>query len=379
MNQYEGFCLLKKFADTEDLVIVNTCCVTREAEIKSLRKLRYAVKEYPNSTVVATGCSCRINPEKFAAAHQVIDNVQRNYLIKNILPEPAKSRFFLKIEDGCNAHCTYCIVPKVRDKIESKTIDKIKKEIDWALSLGHKEIVLVGANIGLYGIDRGLRLADLLKALGNMRDLPRVRLSSIEPKFIDTEFIMALKDVPFCRHFHIPLQSADDDILSRMRRGYDVHYLEMVLDLIDRNFSDVAIGGDAIVGFPGEEEREFKNTYAFIDAHPFTHLHVFPYSPRPGTQAYKLGDPVPKGEKRKRLWQLKELIEEKNYRFRQTLKSKLFTIVMEKHNGCISGLTDNYIRVTIDGNYCERRLLDVKITHVTRDRTIGDVVKAPRR
>ena len=373
LNQYEGFCLLQKFADIKDLVIVNTCCVTKEAEIKSLRKFRQSIKRYPNSKIIATGCACRIYPEKFSAAYQVIDNVQRNYLIKGILPAPEKSKFFLKIEDGCNSNCTYCIVAKVRNKIGSKTINSIKKEIQWAISLDYKEIVLVGANIGLYGIDMGLHLTDLLQALRDIPDLPRIRLSSIEPKFIDSELIKGLKDLSVCRHFHIPIQSADDHILSRMGRGYDAAHLKRSLDLISRNFDDIAIGGDIIVGFPGEGEEEFLNTYKFIESNSFTHLHVFPYSPRPGTEAYDLGDPVLQEEKKRRLWELKNLIAEKNYQFRKNLLGKTFDIIVEKHNGFASGLTDNYIRVEVNSDYDKNTLIKIKINEVSRNKTFGSI------
>lgn len=374
LNQYEGFCLLKKYTNTDNLVIINTCCVTKEAEIKSLKKYRYAIKNYPQCKIIATGCLCRLSPEKFAQAHQVIDNVQRNDIIEDVLPEPKRARFFLKIQDGCNGICTYCIVSRIRQKLESKPIEKILKEISWAKSLGYKEIVLVGANIGLYGFDVGLNLIDLLKTLSTIRDLPRVRLSSIEPRFIHSEFVRIIKDLPICHHFHIPIQSADNNILSRMRRGYDNAFLSGIIDLISKNFNDVAIGGDIIVGFPGEQETEFINTYRFIDSNPFTHLHIFPYSPRPNTEAYGLGDPVTRAEKRQRLWQLKKNIEEKNYQFRQHLLNRRFSIILEKNGAVFSGLTDNYIRVTIDGGYDANRLLEVRITNITKDKTYGDVM-----
>jgi threonylcarbamoyladenosine tRNA methylthiotransferase MtaB len=375
LNQYEGYCLLEKFANIEDLVIVNTCCVTREAEIKSLKKFRHAIKNYPTCKIIASGCACRLHPEKFAAAHEIIDNVERNILIKDILPHPDRARFFLKIEDGCNEACTYCIVAKVRDKVESKALNAIENEINWAKDLGYKEIVLVGANIGLYGIDRGSSLADLLKFLSTIPDSPRIRLSSIEPKFINREIIKLLKDLPLCRHFHIPVQSADNHILELMKRGYDVSYLENTIHLISDNFHDVAIGGDVIVGFPGEEEKNFLNTFQFIESNPFTHLHVFPYSPRPCTEAYDLGDPVPRNIKRQRLWQLKKLIARKNHQFRKSLQDKIFNIIIEQSGDEVSGLTDNYTRVVVNGDYSENSLLRVKIIKVLEDKTIGKVCK----
>lgn len=374
LNQYEGFCLLKKYADVKDVVIVNTCCVTREAEIKSLKKFRYALKRYPKNTIIATGCACRLYPEKYAHAHEVIDNVERNALIENILPTPEKARYFLKIQDGCSGCCTYCIVSKVREKVESKAIQDIKEEINWARSLGYKEIVLVGANIGLYGNESGASLKHLLIGLRDIPDSPRIRLSSIEPQFIDVDLVACLKDIPFCRHFHIPMQSADDEILSNMKRNYDNAFLNKIVDIIYRSFDDVAIGADIIVGFPTEGEKEYSKTYAFVESNPITHLHVFTYSPRPGTEAFTLGDPVPKAEKKRRLWQLKSLIGKKNYVFRQRLKNKLFTIITEENHSEISGFTDNYVRIIVDGEWRGNELLDVKITDVAREKTFGEVV-----
>jgi threonylcarbamoyladenosine tRNA methylthiotransferase MtaB len=374
LNQYEGYCLLKKFSGLDDLVIVNTCCVTREAEKKSLKKLKQAIKKYPKAEIIATGCACRIAPEKFRRAHKVIDNVERIELIENILPEPNKSRYFLKIQDGCNGRCTFCIVAKVRATIKSKTLMDIVEEIAWANALGYKEIVLVGANIGLYGIDLDLSLTDLLREIAGIKDLPRVRLSSVEPQFVNDELIAVLRDLPFCRHFHIPIQSADDRILGGMGRGYDASHLGKIIELISKNFSDAAISGDVIVGFPGEGEEEFLNTYNFLAASCFTHLHVFPYSPRPGTEAYELGDPIPGDVKNERLWRLKNLIAEKNYKFRLGLIGKDFGTIIEERIGPSSiGLTDNYCRVMIDSRQGKNALVRVRITTVTEKATAGTI------
>jgi len=367
--------LAKKFADTQNLIIVNTCCVTKEAEIKSLRKFRSAKRQYSDHKVIATGCACRLAPEKFHSADQVIDNVQRNEFIKGIFPEPEKSRYFLKIQDGCNGKCSYCIVAKMRDTVESKSIEEIVKEIKWAVSRGYQEVVLVGANIGLYGYDIGLQLIDLPKALSKISGLPRLRLSSLEPNFVNEDLIRCLKDLPFCRHFHLPVQSADNSILVAMKRQYDIVYLEKIVSLIAKSFTDVAIGADIIVGFPGEMEHEFDNTYKFIKGQPFTHLHVFPYSPRPLTSAYILGDPIDRRTKRQRLWQLKDLIKEKNHEFRKSLLGKSFDVVIEGSDSVPKGLTDNYIRVFIDGA-CKTKRVFVKVNRVTDDKTFGTVDNA---
>jgi threonylcarbamoyladenosine tRNA methylthiotransferase MtaB len=374
VNQYEGNCLLKKFSGIKDLVIVNTCCVTKEAETKSFKKYRSAIKNHPGCKIVVTGCMCRIYPKKFSGAYQVIDNIKRNELIKNILPEPKQSRYFLKIEDGCTGTCTFCIVSKVREKIESKSLDDVRKEVHWAMHLGYKEIVLVGANIGLYGIEKGLKLTSLLKMLTEIPDLPRIRLSSIEPRFIDSEILVLLKELPICRHFHIAVQSADDTILKKMGRVYSVSFLQDMLDSIFRNFDDVAIGADIIVGFPGEGEGEFLNTYRFVKDNPFTHIHVFPYSPRPNTDAFSLGDPIPHREKKWRLWQLKKMVEQKRQNFIGKLVDKTVNIIVEENGKVTSGLADNYVRVIIDKRYPEGKLLKVRISEATKDSCFGTVI-----
>ncbi len=372
LNQYEGYCLSEKF--TNDTVIVNTCCVTHEAEIKSIKKLHQAKKNFTGKKIIVTGCLTKLRPELFND-FDIISLDERNNIIKEILPAPQKSRYFLRIEDGCNQSCTFCVVSQLRKNIVSKPIERVKQEIDWAKNLGFNEIVLVGANIGLYGLDIDSSLILLLTQISKVPNLPRIRLSSLEPNFIDMELISALKNLPFCRHFHIPIQSGDDRILSLMGRRYDSNYLKNIFELITKNFSDVAIGGDVIVGFPEEKESEFKNTYDLIHNSPLTHLHIFTYSPRHITEAYKLGDLVSNPEKKKRFWMLKKLISEKNYRFRQQLIGKEIFAIIEEKKGMVEGLTDNYIRTNIDQPCQERELRAIKIIKVTEKETFGTVVR----
>jgi threonylcarbamoyladenosine tRNA methylthiotransferase MtaB len=375
LNQYEGYCLLEELSEFEDLIIVNTCCVTREAEKKSLKKFRQALRQHPGTTIVASGCACRLHPEKYAPADHIIDNVARNAIIKNTRPKPEKARYFLKIQDGCNMQCTYCIVSKVRAHVESRIPSEIEDEIIWARSLGYQEVVLVGANIGLYGQDINSSLEYLLSEIARVPDLPRIRLSSIEPQFINKRLIDMLKTLPFCHHFHIPIQSADDSILHKMKRGYDASYLKETIDLIHHNFPDVAIGADIIVGFPSEGDREYLSTYRFVEQHPLTHLHIFPYSPRPRTEAFSLGDPVLSNQKKDRFWQLKELINGKNYEFRQSLLNKKFSVTTEHAGDRYLGLTGNYIRVEIDEPHEPNKLIDVVIRDVSPAYTRASVVK----
>lgn len=375
LNQYEGYCLLEVFSDVEDLIIVNTCCVTREAELNSHKKFRQALRKFPNATVIATGCACRTDPERYASATYLIDNVDRNTTIKDVLPKPDKTRYFLKIQDGCDVKCSYCIVARVRSTVESKTVPEIINEVRWAMSLNYKEIVLVGANIGLYGRDTNTSLDELLVALNEIPGCPRIRISSIEPFFITPGLVSTMRTVQACRHFHIPIQSADNYILKQMKRSYDRKHLEKVIRLVKDNFQDVAIGADVIVGFPGEGEEEFRNTYEFIHEQPFTHLHVFPYSPRNGTEAFRLGDPVSKKEKKDRLWELRRLINRKNYEFRRQLLNKNFKVAIEYKDEQCLGLTDNYIKVNIDEQCPRNELVEVRIDGVTEDLTHATPIK----
>ena len=364
LNQYEGFCLLEELSDLDDLVIVNTCCVTKEAETKSQKKFRQALRTFPGATVVASGCDCRLHPEKYAQAQRIIDNVDRNAIIEKTRPRPDKARYFLKIQDGCDTKCTYCIVSKVRESVQSKQPQDVVDEIAWAHSQDYEEVVLVGANIGLYGKDIDQNLERLLAGISRIGNLPRIRLSSIEPLFINEPLIEALKRLPFCHHFHIPIQSADNKVLTGMNRGDDKTHLARTIHLIHDNFPDVAIGADIIVGFPDEGEDQFFNTYEFIAQEPFTHLHVFPYSPRPGTEAFVLGDPVSAMEKKNRLWQLKKLIAEKNYEFRKSLLSKTFDVIVEQEDATCIGLTGNYIKTEIDGRCPINKRVEVVIHDV---------------
>jgi threonylcarbamoyladenosine tRNA methylthiotransferase MtaB len=376
VNQYEGHALRAAIIPGDDLVIVNTCCVTHEAVIKSLRRLRHVRKKYPDHKVIATGCACLLYPEKFSDADRVITLAERDELIRRVYPSPSKSRYFLKIQDGCSESCTYCIVPRVRPKLASKTIPEIRTEIGWARSQGFGEVVLVGANIGLYGAERGMTLPGLINALAEIGPEPRIRLSSIEPKFLTPELIAAISRLPACRHFHIPIQSADDRILRVMGREKTRAELSQLLGLAAAAFPGAAFGADLIVGFPGEDEAAFQRTFDFIKDQPFTHLHVFPYSPRPGTAAEPFGDPVTKPEKKNRLWRLKKMIQEKNLCFRRRwLGQVLDAIVEHDTTGAISALTDNYIRVWIKGFFPFGARIKVRITAAEPQFTMGRALR----
>jgi threonylcarbamoyladenosine tRNA methylthiotransferase MtaB len=371
VNQYEGYCLLKKFKDEKNVVIVNTCCVTHEAELKSLKKYRAAMRRYPNSRIIVTGCTCTLFPSKFKDADTIIDLETRNAFIQGVYPESGRSRYFLKIQDGCTSSCTYCIVAKVRNRIESKAVSDILEEINQAVKNGFHEVVLVGANIGLYGAERGERLIDLLHTLARVSNLPRIRLSSIEPQFVTDELLHGMNDIPICRHFHIPIQSADDSVLKAMGRAYSQQYLYDMVDRIRSTFDSVMLGADVIVGFPNEGEQEFLHTYQLIDALEFAHVHVFPYSPRPLTSAFSYGDRVSADIKRARRNRLVQCVTEHNLEFRKQMIGRMFDVIIEKEGRRSTGLTDNYVRVSVDKKCALHSLVRVVIADADTEQTIG--------
>lgn len=376
LNQYEGYCLQKVLTNEAPVVIVNTCCVTAQAEQKSRKKFHRVLKHYPDKKVVVTGCACILHPEDYVQAHRIIDPVERTHLIANIFPKPPRSRYFLKIQDGCTEPCTYCIVSIIRNHLFSRPIADIIDEIRWAHKHAYKEVVMVGANIGLYGADTGTSLSQLLSELKTIHDLPRIRLSSIEPRFITRSMIDIMKDLPLCRHFHIPIQSGDDEVLSEMGRAYRNRELRERIHLLANVFPDCAIGCDIIVGFPGEGDDNFQNTGKLIDDLPITHVHVFPYSPRPQTRAFRLGDPISLQMKKARLWDLKRRVVKKNLQFRQRLIGHdLEVIIVQSAPVCI-GLSDNYIQLELDRSLDQGKLAKARVVKVESSRTYGTVIRA---
>jgi threonylcarbamoyladenosine tRNA methylthiotransferase MtaB len=374
LNQYEGYCL-QKHLDDDNTIVVNTCCVTAQATQTSRKKFRRALREHPNHKVIATGCACKLYPEEYKTAHGIISLEERDRIISDVFPLPSRSRYFLKIQDGCIESCTYCIVCVIRNHLSSKSVDRILSEVDWARSHAYREIVLVGANIGLYGIDRSESLLHLLRELQNVRDLPRIRLSSIEPRFISGELISTMQGLPLCRHFHVPIQSGDDTILGKMGRTYTRGELHGNITKLAKAFSGTAIGIDVIVGFPGEDNERFQHTKQLVDDLPITHAHIFPYSPRPHTHAYKLGDPVSAAEKKVRLHELRRLVVSKNFVFRQSLLGQMVeVIIIQSYPKCV-GLSDTYIRVELDRTLPKGTIAQATITGVTLSHTRGALVQ----
>jgi threonylcarbamoyladenosine tRNA methylthiotransferase MtaB len=292
-----------------------------------------------------------------------------------------RTRGILKIQTGCDNHCSYCIVPLARGRSRSASPSDVVKEFEQLVQAGCPEIVLTGIHIGAYGNDLPDRmsLTDMLAMLLAKRGGARLRLSSIEPREITTAMIRLLGN-GLCRHLHIPLQSGDDGILSSMKRNYTSRFYRELLDHIEKEVPGVAIGADVMVGYPGEGDAEFQNTMRLVESAPLTHLHVFSYSPRPDTRAATMKDQVSDSTKKERNETLRRLGKEKNIAFRKkNLGSTLNVVVedkMDAETGLLSGLTDNYIRVRITGAKKELvgKEIQVRVTRVEKDDNFAVVI-----
>jgi threonylcarbamoyladenosine tRNA methylthiotransferase MtaB len=352
LNQSEGDSLRCRLAnqgyelaDTPDaffpnLVIVNTCCVTKEAERSSLNRIRRAAALDPKPELIVTGCMAERDPDRLGripGVDRVLSIAEKNRLIADLPVLPARSRAFLKVQDGCCNRCSFCVASTLRPTPRSKPADQVCREARELLSRGFHEIVLVGLNLGSYGLDSRDSLFHLLRALATDSQLSastpsRLRLSSIEPETISGDLLELLAELSrtgelahprprspipiLCPHFHIPLQSADDRLLRAMNRRHTADKYRSLVEAILERIPDASIGTDVIAGFPGEDDEAFRRTVRLIEDVPFGYLHVFSYSPRPGTAAFNLGDTVPRPVKKQRVAALRELGARKSTAYR---------------------------------------------------------------
>jgi len=365
-----------------EVAIVNTCIVTQTASHQSRQAIRRFIRENPGAVVVAAGCYAQVYPEELGAIEGlslIVGNTLKpalpELLIKGVsgngpqyLVDPFKdrrpleplrvrdfaerTRAFLKIQDGCEAYCSYCIVPRARGPYRSLAAHYVLRELEHLAMQGYREVVLTGIHLGKYGADLHPRtnLVDLLRQIGAERLPLRIRLSSLEPGEIDDALVEMVATEPWlCRHFHVPLQSGDAKVLTAMSRTYAPREYEALILKIKEKVPLAAIGADVMVGFPVEGEREFANTFNLVKDLPVSYLHVFPFSPRKGTPAEKLGSPVPPGVVKQRAKAMRELGLIKRSEFWNSCLGKEFEILVharEKVDSLIvRGLTDNYISV----------------------------------
>jgi threonylcarbamoyladenosine tRNA methylthiotransferase MtaB len=363
-----------------DLCIINTCTVTARASQQSRQAVGQAVRANPDARVVVTGCDARISQKRFQetpGVDEVIDPREKLRLAEVLIggQRPSvrtretdfidyprvfgagRTRPFLKIQDGCDAFCSYCIVPYARGSSRSMPIPSVLKNIALLEKAGYREVVLCGIHMGCYGRDfqpRKSDLAALLTQIERESSIERVRLSSIEPMELGREIIALISGSRrFCPHFHVPLQSGDNEILKRMHRPYTAEQFSETILSIRRQVPEAAIGSDVLVGFPGEKENAFANTCRLIEALPIDYLHVFPFSPRTGTPAERFPDPVPAAVIKERCCIMRRLGRQKRAAFYQSHLGKCSDVLVESvgasETGLLSGLTSNYIPVRVEG------------------------------
>lgn len=416
VNQYETESiknqLLKKgyeevsFEDKADIYIVNSCTVTSVADRKTRNMLRRAKKINPNGAVIVTGCYAQTNSKELLEMEDidyVIGNTDKsgivNFIedIENRTMEKLKnhnifldseyteyefatlremSRAYVKIQDGCNNFCSYCKIPFARGKSRSRHKENVLKEIEKLSQEGFKEIILIGINLGAYGedLENGGNFEDLLKDILEIDGIERVRIGSVYPDKISDEFIEMFSNPKLMPHLHISLQSCDDTVLNRMRRKYGSSLIEERLTKLREAVPNMEYTADVIVGFPGETQEMFQNSYNLIDKIGFSGLHIFQYSDRENTLASTFEDkidPKVKKERADELEKLKELMAERERR--KYLDKELKVLVEEEKDGYLYGYSENYLRVKLRGEATSlNHIVSVKIDSLEKEMLIGN-------
>jgi len=422
VNQYESAFIEESLIDRgcqkvnqdtkAELVVINACIVTATASYQSRQAVRRAIRENPQAIIAVVGCYGQVFPDELSKINGV-DLIVGNKG-KSALPEllvnaihhnppliamedfaasetfeqiPVKSfskrtRAFLKIQDGCQSFCTYCIVPMARGPLRSLEPDNAITILKDLEKNDYREIVLTGIHLGKYGSDlnNGINLTQLLVEIGKNTPGLRIRLSSLKPTEIKTELIELMASSNWlCRHFHISLQSGDDSVLKRMNRHYTARMFIKLIDDIHRLVPEVSIGVDVLVGFPGESERSFNNTFELLKDLPVSYLHVFPYSRREGTAAAQFSDHLDQKTIKERAFLLRSLDKEKRRIFRDSLVGQTFLVLAEgwapRERNLILGLSDNYVRFYFPSeSLIKNKMVKVRAKNVTEQGIIAQQV-----
>lgn len=382
VNQYDEELLRREFFmrgfrevgldERADVFVVNTCTVTQVADKKSRQTIRRALRANPDARVIATGCAVgneSARTGRISARVIQVSNKQKERLLDVVRAElpshharderlvdgatQGRARALLKVQDGCNQMCTFCVVPFVRGRARSKPPDEVLEEARALVAAGYREIVVTGVHVGWYGRDlEGWDLGRLMEALSTSSGAARVRLSSVEPADFPLEMLDTMSQGGvICPHLHLALQHASDGVLERMRRGYTIaHYDHIVTEFLSR-FPDGALTTDVLVGFPGETDDEFEALCAYIALRPFAHLHIFPYSVRPGTAAARMPGRVADDVLQARMDRVLALGREKERAFRERFVGRdVEVLVEEAADGRCRGTTANYLTVEFDGD-----------------------------
>lgn len=363
--------------ETPDICVVNTCSVTETADKKGRQLIRRLIHRYPDASIVVTGCYAQLKPEEVSAidgvdvvlgskeklrtaeyVEQWIANRQKKVDVtpfreidtfSHSCERGERTRYFLKVQDGCDYFCTYCTIPFARGRSRSGRIAELTDLARRAAGEGGKEIVITGVNIGDFGRNTGESFFDLLRSLDSVEGIERYRISSIEPNLLTDDIIRwtAEEARAFMPHFHIPLQSGSDSVLKLMNRRYDTALFASKIDTVRKYLPDAFIGVDIIAGARGETTEEWERSFRFAESLPVTRFHVFPYSERPGTKALNIGHNVPQEEKHRRVAELTSLSAAKIHDFQMSMAGTTRPVLWENSGDgkTMHGHTDNYIRV----------------------------------
>lgn len=417
VNQYETQSMRELFerlghtasdsAAEADIIVINSCTVTAESDRKTRQLLHRCRRECPNGVIVLTGCMVQAFPEDCAAladADIVAGNKDTSRIVKlalgfdhsqgRIIEISAhekgekfssaavsefseRTRAFMKIQDGCDRFCTYCIIPKARGRVRSRSLSEIRAEAQRLADNGFCEIVLVGINLSAYGTGEDISLCDAVETVCSVDGIRRVRLGSLEPDHITDEMLLRLRaEEKFCPQFHLSLQSGCDETLKRMNRHYDTAFYTDLITRIRSIFEDAAITTDIMVGFAGETSQEFEESLAFAKRTGFARAHIFAYSRRAGTVAAALPDQVTQREKENRSRRMIAVCDESEERFLEKMCGKVQTVLFEKKgNGFCEGYTANYTRVRVETDAeLTGQLLPVRLISVQGKLCIGKLI-----
>lgn len=389
------------FDSKADIYIINTCTVTNTSDKKSEKMIKRARKQNKDAIIIAMGCHAQIKGDNIDAdiiignkdkskIISLIEEYQENknkikriYNLDNISFEDmyissfnSHTRAFVKIQDGCDAFCSYCIIPYARGPIRSKDPKTVIKEITSLVENGYKEIILTGIHTGKYGKDINYTFEQLLKDIIKIKNLYRIRISSIEINELTDPILNLIKDNQvIAKHLHIPLQSGSDKILKLMDRKYDLKFYKDRIEKIRKMIKDISITTDLIVGFPNENEKDMEDTLKFLKEIKFTKIHTFPYSKREGTKAASMENQIDETIKRKRVKTVLELSDQLEQDFYQSKLNETEEVIIEQtKDGKSYGYTSNYIKVEIDSPLKPNEVISVKINKVNNKKVTGKII-----
>lgn len=416
VNQYESEAVeelfikkgYEKVSANADIYVINTCTVTNMSDRKSRQMISRARRDNPNAVVAVMGCYSQVKPEEVASIEgvdivlgsrnkeNVVEHCEdilqnKEAIDKIIAPSESKTfeelqisnqtemtRAYLKIQDGCNMYCSYCLIPYARGNIVSRDIESIVEESKRLANNNFKEIVLTGIHVSSYGkdIDDELSLIDVIEAVAEVEGIERIRLSSMEPRHISLEFLERMKATKkACDHFHLSLQSGSDDILKAMNRKYDTVIYKQKVEEIRQVFPNAGITTDIIVGFPGETEKNHKQTMEYAEEIKFSKMHLFKYSPREGTRAAKMSNQIDGRTKKNRLHDLEKIEEANRKEFLNKQIGKTLSVLIESKSdleGYSGGHSTNYLKVNVKEDIPANTIIDVKITEIINDELVGE-------